>query len=311
MNVIERSTYRDEEGNIALMKRVNATLDFGFSWFDQMQAQLAVTQRLTKVLGDQHVLIRNASIPGIDESDPYMILISPQGIRLVKTHPVRGVFRAKEDDWLRFNSRSRHFVQTKPNLQAAALNQLRQVNRLLESQNIKVSVVEAVLIFTHARTLIDSARPATRVVSADAIEFFAANLEQLPRSLNSETIHRLVDAILYPQLPEPKSAGDLVQAPEIPKRLQAEAQPEHQSPFFKESLDDYEEEPLLDLQDSEFFKDFDLSSEEMPELMEETEQRPSPAVSKGQWLLLGIMAFLQVIILIIFAYLVLTDMGII
>ncbi len=312
MNVIERSTYRDEEGDIRLMKRINATMDFGFDWYHQMQAQVAVTQRLSKVLGDQHVMIRNVPIPGIDESDPYMILISPQGIRLVKTYPVRGVFRAKEEDWLRFNSRSRHFVRTKPNLQTAALNQLKQVNRLLEIQNIKVSVAEAVVIFTHPRTLIDSARPYTRVVSADAIEFFAANLEQLPPSLNSEIIHRLVDAILYPKLPEPKPASDLVQESEVSKKIRAEPEnEEYQSAFFTESLEDYEGEPLLELDDSEFFKDFDLNSEETPELLEEAIQKPPSAISKGQWLLLGILAFILIIVLIIFAYIVLTDMGII
>lgn len=312
MNVIERSPYRDEEGNISLTKRVSATLDFGFDWYNQMQAQLEVTQRLSKALGDQHAILRNIPVPGIDEREPYMILISPQGVRLVKTFPARGVFRAKEGDWLRFNSRSGQFVQAKPNLQAVALAQLKQLSRLLEIQGIRVSLVEAVLVFTHPRALIDSARPLTRVVSADAIEFFAANLEQAARTLDPETIHRIVDAFLYPKLPEPRPASVLVQQSAPSRRMRAEPQKQHQPAFYPETLEDLEEEPPLDLNDSDFLQNIDYLAQEPAETAPtKTKKRPSTLASKAKWLLLIILGLFLLIIWAVSAYVILRDAGLI
>jgi hypothetical protein len=63
------------------------------------------------------------------------------------------------------------------------------------------------MIFTHPRTLIDSARPVTRVVSTDAIEYFAANLEQQKSVMTKAEVRTVVDAILYPQIPDPEMAA--------------------------------------------------------------------------------------------------------
>lgn len=210
MNVVEKSKYRAEDGTISLMDRVSATLDHGLSWYGMMQAQEIVTHRLGRVLGDQHNLLRNFNVPGIEEGQPFMVLVSPQGVRLLMAYASRGVFRAKEEHWLRFESRTRKFKQTQPNLQTDGINLLKRIQQLLEIQGNENFESEAVLIFTHPRTLIDSARPITRVVSADAVEYFAANVEQSDVSINPDRVHAIVDALLYPKIPEPELAAELL-----------------------------------------------------------------------------------------------------
>ena len=208
MNVVEKSKFRDEDGTISFKDRMTATIDYGLRWYGMMQSQEFVTQRLGRVLGDQHYLLRNINVPGIEEGQPFMVLVSPQGVRLIMSFPNRGVFRAKDEHWLRFENRK--FKKTQPNLQAVGLDLLKKIQQLLEIQGHENFDSEAVLIFTHPRTLIDSARPITRVVSADAIEYFAANVEQTEPTINPDRVHTIVDALLYPQIPEPELAAELL-----------------------------------------------------------------------------------------------------
>jgi hypothetical protein len=305
MNVVEKSPYRDEEGNISLMDRINATLDFGLSWYGRMQAQETVVQRLGRVLGDEHVMLRNVPIEGIDEGTPYMVLIGPQGVRLVMCYPIRGVYRAKEDEWYRFNSRSRRFVKTKPNLQMIALNMQQKLQQLLDIQSYKTRVVEPVLIFTHPRTLIDSARPLSRVVSADAIEFFASNLEQLPAALSSDQVHTLVDAILYPRIPDPEEADAFISEPDE-AALDAGVE-EYEPAFFTEDYDSLEDPDMVEALDQ--FFDYDEEDLEALEGFEEGRRSRLPNMSRRQWLLLGGLAILEVLVIISFIIIVLRNTG--
>ena len=322
MDVIERSKFVDDEGKISITNRLSAMLDYGSEWYGRMEAQREVTQRLGRSLGDEHILLRNIPIPGVDEGEPYMILMSPQGIRILLAFPIRGVFRANESEWLELHQRSRSFVRAKPNLQIVALNIQKQLTRLLEIQNFRAPVAESVLIFTHPRTLIDGTRPACRVVSADAIEYFAANLEQLPAVLNSQQIHTLVDAILYPKLPDPRSAAGLITDRETSKPIPPEPEPEPQPAFYPETFTEFPAEPTHEDFKDDFWETFDqyLPEEEtyesfpmmddIPEHETQVSQPPSKAkMSAGQWIILGILAIVEIVIIIIFAYIVLQDIG--
>jgi hypothetical protein len=251
MNVVEKSKYRTEDGTISRMDRVSATLDHGLSWYGRMQAQEIVTQRLGRVLGDQHNLLRNFNVPGIEEGQPFMVLVSPQGVRLLMAYASRGVFRAKEQHWLRFESRTRKFKRTQPNLQTDALNLLKRIQQLLEIQGHENFDTEAVLIFTHPRTLIDSARPITRVVSADAVEYFAANVEQSDVSINPDRVNAIVDALLNPKIPDPELAAELL----------AEIEEEKTVPTFKVSEPISQEEQMVQDETIERLESFFQSDE--------------------------------------------------
>lgn len=397
MNVVERSKYRDEDDTISFMNRVNATLEHGLNWYGIMQSQEVVTRRLGRVLGDQHHLLRNISIPGIEEGMPLMVLVNPQGVRLLMTYSIRGVFRAKDDDWLRFESRTRKFKRSKQNLQTDGVSLLKRLQQLLEIQGHENFESEVVLIFTHPRTLIDSARPITRVVSADAIEYFAANLEQSDISINPDRVNTIVDALLYPQIPDPELAAELLaelepkqsipsfdlgepgiehgtldgdetaqrlenffpsetpaeqfQAPEPQRKpfTQPSTEPEleHTPAFYPESMENFDRESSIDYADqppayapedrfspqedsyvpsdgsytpsedlyarpqySSTAPDSNVAADSFEPAFQETHKRKRSSISMGQWLLLGVMAVVEFSILIYFAYIILTDLGI-
>lgn len=328
MNVIERSRFVDDEGKISIKNRLSATLDFGYDWYGHMEAQNAVSHRLSRALGDHHVLLRNIPIPSVDENKPYMILVSPQGIRVLMAFPIRGVFRANEGEWLKLNQRSRSFVRTKPNLQSVALNIQKQVQRLLDIQKFGVPVIESVLIFTHPRTLIDGSRPVCRVVSADAIEYFAANLEQLPVALIPQQVHAAVDAILYPILPEPQSADRLITDPRLRKPVvpepkpEPELEPDFQPAFYPDTIDDFPEtefiqDPAEDPSgqadefylEEEAFHEFPPSEEIPTPPLQEAKPSHKFRMSGRQWGVIGILVLIQIIVTIFFVYIILRDIG--
>ncbi len=324
MRVIERSEFRDEDGHISFMNRIDGMLEFGFGWYPKMQAQEIATQRLAKVLSDEHYLLRNVPIPGADKGEPSMILIGPQGIRLILTYPIRGVFRAKGDEWMSFNSRARRFRPKRPNLQQRALKMAGRVRMLLEAQEIDRVDVEAVLIFTHPRTLVDSANPYARIVSADAIEYFAANLEQMPAKYSAAEVRRLVDAILHPKFPEPEPLPEAATEEPASAAEQAPAGEEAYAPaFLEEDLLAFErateyDDLLAEGQQSgeEFQPEFMDVSPFAEDELEAAQEEPEPplaagggfslrVLTRGQWIVLGVLLALELLVIAAFAFVVL------
>ena len=224
MIVIERSSFRDESGAISLESRLRGTLRFGLRWHGEMEAQQAVTQRLSKALGDEHVLVRNQVLPGTDVTIP-LILLSPQGVRVIFPTPIRGIYRAKLDEWLVFDSSSRRFKRVRPNLQGAALTMAIQLLRFLKGQGYPLPEIESVLIFTNPRTHVDTARPSVRIVLADAIDHFADNLQAFPAIMDGEDIGAVLDSLATPKPVEPSAEIEPGAAPE-PAEPAARALPE-------------------------------------------------------------------------------------
>jgi hypothetical protein len=216
MIVIERSTFRDESGAVSLENRLRGTLRFGMRWHGEMEAQLAVTQRLLKNLGDEHVLVRNQLIPGTNVIIP-LILLSPQGVRVLVPTPIRGIYRAKLDEWLTFDGGARRFKRVRPNLQGIALTMANQLLRFLKSQGYPLPEIESVLIFTNPRTHVDTARPSVRIVLADAIDHFASNLQKFPAIMDGEDIGAVLESLASPRPagpvaePEPVATADLAE----------------------------------------------------------------------------------------------------
>jgi hypothetical protein len=201
MNVVDRSEFRSADGKISLQNRLRGTFQYGPRWYAEMTAQQVVTDRLNKSLHAEQTLIRNLPVPGTFQTLP-MILVGPQGVRVLLATPIGGVFRAKGDDWMSFHGGSRHFRRSRPNYQTEVVEHSRKVTEMLKAQGYELPEIESVLIFTNPRTHIDTARPRTRIVQADAIEHFAANLLQFPDVMNQEDVRVVVDALLHPAAPE-------------------------------------------------------------------------------------------------------------
>jgi hypothetical protein len=205
MRVVDLSEFRNEEGQIDLEQRIRATLQFGLGWYADVQAQDFVVGRLEKVLDNQHTMLRNVPLVGTELVAP-LILLSPQGVRLI--HPIRkkGVFRAKDEEWQTFDGRVRRFRAARPNLQFQVLSMSRGIHRYLQAQGFPLPDLEGVLIFTNPQTHVDVASPAARIVLADAVEHFASKLLELKAIMDQEDMDLLIEAISHPSLPEPAPA---------------------------------------------------------------------------------------------------------
>ncbi|OGT28135.1 MAG: hypothetical protein A2Z17_02600 [Gammaproteobacteria bacterium RBG_16_66_13] len=201
MKIIDNSEFRDENGAISFQNRVRGTLRYGLPWYGVMQAQAVISERLAKSLTKEYTLLRNVLIPssGLIAS---MILVGPQGVRALMATPVRGVFRAKGEEWL--GQTSGGFRNTVPNLQQMAVGMAEVVRQYLRDKGLDLPELEAVLIFTSAHAHVDTAHPRARIVMADAIEHFAANLRQTPPIMDAEDVQIVVDMLLRAKAPEPE-----------------------------------------------------------------------------------------------------------
>jgi hypothetical protein len=201
MRVIEQSEFVDDLGNVTLENRIRGTVAHGLEWHSLMQGQKIVTQRLTKNLENDYVLIRNALLPGTPLRIP-LILVGPTAVRVMLASPVRGVFRARGDEWLEFSSRIQRSRRAHPDLLAKVQSRAEALLAYLRSQGFGLPQVEPILIFTNPRTHVDTNKPTVRIVLADAIEHFAGNLKQLTPIMDEQDIEEIVASITNPQLPE-------------------------------------------------------------------------------------------------------------
>jgi len=283
MRVIERSEFCDEEGNISLEDRLEGTLQFGFSWYGEMQAQQDVTNRIQNALGVEHTLIRNAVIPGTTLTIP-MILLSPQGVRVLIPSPARGIFRAKSEEWLRFDSRRRRFKRAKPNLQMQAIMMSQSLHKYFQDQGYPLPEIEAVLMFTNPRTHVDTARPRIRILLADAIDHFASNLQQYQPIMDQEDILALIDALDHPRVEETEL---------VPEPAQEEDPGQEEVELLRgptDTTDVFISEPAVvrpSTSEPNFFTRMNLN--------------------RKQWILLAVMTFFEIIILIVLVMLVLAN----
>ena len=275
MRVIERSEYRDEKGEISLENRIRGTLRFGFSWYGDMEAQEQFTVRLQRHLSDDHLLLRNAQLPGTDLIVP-LILLSPQGVRAILASNKKGIFRAKKDDWFTFNNRSRRFQRSRPNLQSYAMANAQAVHSYLQGHGVPLPEVEPVLAFTDPKTHVDSANPEVRIVQADAFDHFASNLKKFQPIMDQEDIRELSALILDPPKPEPEAEPEPMEEETAEPGNEDAAKPR---PPTSDELDPFR------LEDS-------------PAARQAEAGRFS--FSRNQWILIGLLALMELLIVIVF-----------
>ena len=214
MRVIEQSSFLDDEGNLSVGNRFRSWLEYGIGWPGEVKAQAELSRKLGRHLSDEHVLLRNAKLPGSDLTVP-LILLGPQGVRTILPTNRGGVFRAKGEDWYQFNSRTRRFKRTRPNLQSLADSYARAVHAYLQGQGVPLPEVEPVLAVVNPRTHIDTAGPSVRIVQADAFDHFANNLQKFQPIMDQEDVRELTQLIINPPMLEPEPDPELEPEPAI------------------------------------------------------------------------------------------------
>ena len=201
MKIIDKTALQDENGNINIIARVQGTLKYGLSWYQELEAQKTVITQLDRMLEKGFVLIRNYTLPNSEIVIP-MILVGSSGIYVMIATQAKGQFEAKGDQWNTVNTDGTS-LPARRNLIDLISKLARAFQKYLESQKINLQIpVEPVLIASDPGAQIESVRPVVRVVRSDAIKQFAGSLLQSRPVLRTDTIYDLADRIVDPRTPE-------------------------------------------------------------------------------------------------------------
>ncbi len=200
MKIIDKTPLQDAAGNINIIARVQGTLNYGLSWYGELEAQKAVIAQLDRSLEKGFVLIRNFTLPNSEIIIP-IILIGAGGIWVIYVTQVKGQFEAKGDQW--------NTISNDGKSQPASINLISRVSKLtsafqkyLKIQKVDMpNPVESVLITANPGAQIESVRPVARIVRSDAIKQFASSLLQARPIWRTDFIHELADRLVDPRPP--------------------------------------------------------------------------------------------------------------
>jgi hypothetical protein len=207
MIVKDYSSFKDEKGEIPLVERIRGTLKDGSSWFADIQGQEHVISRMQSLLDDQFILLRNLVLPGLDVPIP-LILISRAGLQVISVSAVKGIYQAKGELWQVMNTNSRRFRPSRPNIINRALLLTQAISRHLDRFDYGYVPLDAVNIFTDPGVHVDTKGPATRIVMIDALDRYIANLPQSVNTLSAADANKIVDLLTNPpSLPGARGAA--------------------------------------------------------------------------------------------------------
>jgi len=305
MKIIDQTPFFNEKGEISLMDRAKAFMDFGRSWLAEMEAQRSILPVLEKNLDNKFTLLRNVKPPGLDAPIPF-ILVGPTGIYVIYVTPVLGMFRAKGDQWGTISGNT--FKPDKTNLLTRTERMARAVQIHMQRQGYsQLTSVESVLLFANPGVHVDSLRPIVRVIMRDAVERFAVSIAQARVVFSADEVYDIVNRIV-----NPPATKDETPAPESPEpQSEPEESPagftfESHAPPFQET----EPQAASDAWMSAPGSMLPLEPEVGPSLpVEETPPaRRQMKVSRKQWLFLILMMLFWCVLVGVFLYFILTDL---
>ncbi len=264
MRVIDCSPSQ-KEGNTfsSIITRVQEFLNFGSGQSDARSQEFIISQ-MRVPLSNKYILLRNVLLKELDIPIP-LVLIGPPGVFVMVSSGIKGVFRVKGETWATMHSRTRRFEPARPNLITRAMRMARAVEAFLTRIGEKKTEIHPVLLLSNPGIHVEVTRPAIRIVLVDGLEHFINSLNQTHPLLSNEDVQRAADA--------------LVQASTLPPPVKAEAasQPSQQAELQRASK-------MIPASISQGY--VSLSNR--------------VSLSRGQWIFLGITAFIEIAISIMF-----------
>ncbi len=225
MQILDKSPLLSEDGSISFVNRIRGTLQYGRSWFSDMQAQEEALRALS-TLDNRYTLLRNLTLPEAGVPIP-LILVGPAGLWVMYVSSLRGVYRAKGDSWMRMDGG--HFRPVNPNLVRRAQLLARALQVYLERQGVQPPEISTALIFTDPAQHVDVLNPAVRIVLSDALDRFVLTISRGEENLSPQKIQTILSALTTQETPA--ASEDLADAYEFDESLDEEApSPQRQSP---------------------------------------------------------------------------------
>jgi nuclease-like protein len=308
MKVIDKTPLQNEKGEISGVQRLRGTLEFGLSWYAELEAQKAVMAQLDRVLEKGFALVRNVTLGRSQITEP-LVLIGPAGIYVIYVITLSGMYEAKGDEWNQLKSGHSYPLAKNPMMHVARLAKALQV--YLDKQGISLpGPVEPVLMASSPALHIETLRPMVRVVLSDAIRQFAGSLLQARPILKAEMVFDIADRIVTPKA---KGAPAEPTEPEEFPPGYVQTEDEESAPVRARAIfHAAEENKPFDPADLNF--DFDPNAQsDVPENMRETspsQQLPSGGkrgLSARQLIVLAVMGLVECCVLAGFAYLIISS----
>ena len=162
-----------------------------------VKAYDSMVSQMERALSNKFYLLRDVLIEGAEKPLPN-VLVGPPGIYLLNTSFIKGIFRAKEGTWSEMKGRNRGFEPTHPNLVKETQEFAALLGDFLSSRLPQAPPVHAVLVLLNPGTHVDSVRPAVRTILTDGLERFIARLSLDPPQLTSEDVHAIVNRLKEP-----------------------------------------------------------------------------------------------------------------
>jgi hypothetical protein len=312
MKIIDKTPLINEKGELGFIQRIQGSLEFGFQWAPELEAQKTVITQLDSVLEKGFTLIRNLTLHNSQIVEP-IILLGPPGVYVIKVTALSGFYEAKGGQWN---------TVVNGHASPAQINLLSQTGRLaralqvfIDKQGVSLpGPVEPVLIATSPAMHIDSLRPTVRVIMSDGVKQFASSLVQARPIFKSEYVYDLAERIITPR---PKSAATATaepvpappEEPEIPGFGPKSSLPPSRAQAIFHAR---EESKPFDPNDLSFAFDENAKNDVPENLVEKSpSQRLPPPAKKGglqprQLILLAVGLLAECCILGVFGYLIIS-----
>lgn len=235
-------------------------------WSVDLEAQEIILAAFQRVLDNKFNMLRNVTIEGAPSPIP-LILVGPPGVWVLYPSALRGVFRARGDSWEKMDSRQQTYKPSSENLLTRTAQLAKAVEAYLTSHGVREVQVGSGLMFTNPGIHVEIARPVVRVVLIDALDRFITGILQGRLLYDREEVENIVRLFTNPPARVEKPAEEI-------KAQVVESPPVERTVINKASLEQI---------DSTFSK-----VEKLP-------------FSSRQWLILGLLILVNIIILIAFA----------
>jgi len=194
MKIIENTSQSQRSQPSNVLGGMIGSLKLGRATPQEIQSQQAIISVLEKVLDNRYFLLRNVSLTEQELPIP-LILVGPPGVKVILPIALRGVYRAKVDEWEQLDPQRQSYKPAAPNLIIQIQQMAQAVEEHLKAQNVYPTSVEPMLVFTDVGVHIEMARPAVRIVLLDAMDRFIAGLLQAPLLLDKEEVQQTTDCL--------------------------------------------------------------------------------------------------------------------
>ncbi len=196
MRIIDKTPFVEEDGSISIVNRIKGTLQNGFSWYGNLEAQQRALAYFDKQFDKKFTIIRNHTLGASKLTIPF-ILIGTPGIYVFIVTNLEGTYRAKGANWGKIEGEK--YKEASINLVKRTIQYTKAVERYLEKQGVPLpEEATPILLALNSGMHIETVRPAVRIVMSDALDRFAAEIRQTPPIMTKEDVYMVAEALLEP-----------------------------------------------------------------------------------------------------------------